>query len=122
MGLTTFTPEKRVNPFEAQASELVAAYESGNTDAAWTEEVKTSKRRDGSSDGGRGAAILFQEAVSERGYTGRIRSLTENGDGTATVVLTVSPKHKPRVRKHAEADVIDLAFQAGEKSAKSAKK
>lgn len=107
MGLTTYTPAKRVNPFETQAGELVAAYESGNVDAAWAEEVKTSKRRDGSSDGGRGAAILFQEAVSERGYTGRIRSLTENGDGTATVVLTVSPKHKPRIRSAKETEVSE---------------
>lgn len=98
MGLTTFKPQAKANPYAQQAGELVSAYEAGNTDAAWEEVVSTHTKRDGSSDGGRQEAIWFQEAIGAHGYTGRIRSTKDNGDGTATIVMTVSPKHKPRVK------------------------
>lgn len=118
MGLTTFVAEKKANRYAEQAQELVTAYEYGNVNAAWDEVVPTHNKRDGSSDGGRGEALLFQEAIGEHGYTGRIRSTVDNGDGTATIVMTVSEKHKPRIRK---ADDKPTAEAAPESAAEAPK-
>lgn len=54
-------------------------------------------------DAGRPDRVAFQKAAGARGFTARVRSLTESGDDV-TITFTLQPKIE---RKTAESDSVD---------------
>lgn len=89
--------ERKANPYDGAVAALAAAGE-GKGMAITVDKGTT---REGGSAEGRPGRTLFQNAARDAGYSARVQTATDNGDGTITFLFKLGAAQK---RKAAEAE------------------
>lgn len=115
MGLTTFAAEVKPGKYAAAVKELAEATEAWDgvgQAPAWDETFTLVENRKGELSNPE--KIAFQRDANAAGYTARARSEKDNGDGTVTVVYTLTEKYKRLTKSEREGGTIDTGADAVE--------